>query len=41
MISWPTEWEHDVNKINRFVQIINNSTIFGHVIAVLKPEVEF
>lgn len=19
MISWPTEWEHDLNKINRFV----------------------
>jgi len=41
MISWPTEWEHDVNKINRFVQIINNATTFGHVITVLKPEIEF
>jgi len=41
MISWPTEWEHDVNKINRFVQMINNATTFGHVIGVLKPEKEF
>jgi len=41
LVTWPTEWEHDQNKINRFVHIINNATTFGHVITVLKPEDAF
>lgn len=41
LLSWPTEWEHDQNKITRFVHIINNATLFGHVITVLKPENAF
>lgn len=41
LLSWPTEWEHDESKINRFVHIINNATIFGHVITILKPEEAF
>ncbi len=41
LLSWPSEWEHDENKINRFVHIINNATTYGHVLTVLKPEVVF
>lgn len=41
LLSWPTEWQHDENKINRFVHVVNNATTYGHVITVLKPEEAF
>ena len=41
LLSWPEQWEHDHMAIDKFVNMITDSTTFGHVITILKPEIAF
>ena len=41
ILAWPNEWEDDVLKTERFVNIIRAIHTYGHLITILKPQKEF
>lgn len=37
LLSYPSSWENDQLKSNRFMNLINHAKIFGHLLTVIKP----
>jgi len=41
LLAWPSQWENDDLKTQRFVNLINHAHTFGYLITVLKPQKMF
>ena len=37
LLSWPSQWEDDHLKTQRFFNLIGHTQTFGHLLTVLKP----